>query len=56
MASLMVSHHRPGFYMRVLSEGEVQAGENCEGVFGPEAMTVAEVDALLTFPAILASK
>ena len=27
MASLMVSHHRPGFYMRVLSEGEVRAGD-----------------------------
>ncbi len=27
MAALLVSHHRPGFYLRVLVEGEVQAGE-----------------------------
>src|SRR6266542_3860343 len=28
MAALLVSHRRPGFYLRVLSEGEVQAGDD----------------------------
>ncbi len=27
MAALLVSHHRPGFYLRVLQEGEVGAGD-----------------------------
>ena len=27
MPALLVSHHRPGFYFRVLEEGEVQAGD-----------------------------
>ena len=27
MAALLVSHHRPGFYFRVLEEGEVGAGD-----------------------------
>ncbi|HWG26630.1 MAG TPA: MOSC domain-containing protein [Actinospica sp.] len=27
MAALLVSHHRPGFYMRVLTEGLVRAGD-----------------------------
>ena len=27
MAALLVSHRRPGFYMRVLTEGHVQAGD-----------------------------
>jgi MOSC domain-containing protein YiiM len=27
MAALLVSHHRPGFYLRVLEEGEVGAGD-----------------------------
>ncbi len=26
--ALLVSHHRPGFYFRVLEEGEVQAGDS----------------------------
>lgn len=26
MASLLVAHHRPGFYLRVIKEGRVQAG------------------------------
>ncbi len=26
--ALLVSHHRPGFYFRVLTEGEVQAGQD----------------------------
>lgn len=27
MAALLVSHHRPGFYLRVLEEGEAGAGD-----------------------------
>ena len=51
MPALLVSHHRPGFYFRVLREGAVQAGDEIVQVAsGPEAMTVAEVDALLYLP------
>ncbi len=51
MPSLLVGHHRPGFYLRVLTEGEVGAGDTIERVArGPEAMTVAEVDGLLYLP------
>jgi ferredoxin-NADP reductase/MOSC domain-containing protein YiiM len=49
--ALLVSHHRPGFYFRVLREGRVQAGDNILRVAtGPEAMTVADIDALLYLP------
>ena len=49
--ALLVSHHRPGFYLRVLREGAVRAGDEIVPVAaGPEAMTVAEVDALLYLP------
>jgi ferredoxin-NADP reductase/MOSC domain-containing protein YiiM len=49
--ALLVSHHRPGFYFRVLQEGEVQAGDDIiKLTSGPEQMTVAEVDALLYLP------
>ena len=49
--ALLISHHRPGFYLRVLREGAVQAGnEIVQVAAGPEAMTVAEVDALLYLP------
>ncbi len=51
MPSMLVSHHRPGFYFRVLREGAVQAGDEIIQVAaGPEAMTVAEVDGLLYLP------
>ena len=51
MPSLLVAHHRPGFYLRVLEEGMVEAGDTIERVErGPEAMTVAEVDGLLYLP------
>jgi ferredoxin-NADP reductase/MOSC domain-containing protein YiiM len=51
MPSLLVSHHRPGFYLRVLREGAVRAGdEMVQTDAGPEAMTVAEVDGLLYLP------
>ena len=51
MAALLVSHHRPGFYFRVLEEGEVASDDEITKVAeGPERMTVAEVDALLYLP------
>ena len=49
--ALLVSHRRPGFYFRVLDEGEVEAGDPIiKLASGPEQMTVAEVDALLYLP------
>jgi ferredoxin-NADP reductase/MOSC domain-containing protein YiiM/ferredoxin len=49
--ALLVSHHRPGFYFRVLEEGDVQAGDDIiKLATGPEQMRVAEVDALLYLP------
>ena len=51
MASLLVAHHRPGFYLRVLQEGDIGAGDEIVKVSaGPEQMTVAEIDALLYLP------
>lgn len=51
MAALLVSHGRPGFYMRVLQEGEVAAGDEIIKVAdGPERITVAAVNALLYLP------
>lgn len=51
MAALLVSHHRPGFYLRVLEEGEVGAGDEITKVAdGPERITVADIDALLYLP------
>jgi ferredoxin-NADP reductase/MOSC domain-containing protein YiiM len=51
MASLVVAHHRPGFYMRVLQEGDIGAGDEIVKVgAGPEQMTVAEIDGLLYLP------
>ncbi len=49
--ALLVSHRRPGFYFRVLEEGDVEAGDEIVKVTpGPEQMTVAEIDALLYLP------
>ncbi len=49
--ALLVSHHRPGFYFRVLQEGEVEAGDEIVKLAaGPEQMTVAELSALLYLP------
>ena len=49
--ALLVSHHRPGFYFRVLEKGEVQAGDEIiKLASGPEQMPVAEADALLYLP------
>ncbi len=49
--ALLVSHRRPGFYFRVLEEGEVEAGDEILKLSsGPEQMPVAEVDGLLYLP------
>ena len=51
MPALLVTHHRPGFYFRVLQEGEVGAGDDVVKIAdGPGRMSVAEVDALLYLP------
>ncbi|MBK4347127.1 MOSC and FAD-binding oxidoreductase domain-containing protein [Lacisediminihabitans changchengi] len=48
MASLLVGHHRPGFYFRVIEEGEVQAGDSIVKVeSGRHRLKVADIDALL---------
>jgi ferredoxin-NADP reductase/MOSC domain-containing protein YiiM len=52
MAALLVAHGRPGFYLRVLEEGEVKAGDEVLRVAsGPERMSVFEINALLYMPA-----
>jgi ferredoxin-NADP reductase/MOSC domain-containing protein YiiM len=51
MAALLVERGRPGFYLRVLEEGEVEAGDEIVQVgAGPERMTVTEIDAMLYLP------
>ncbi|WP_341871466.1 MOSC and FAD-binding oxidoreductase domain-containing protein [Neorhizobium petrolearium] len=51
MPSLLVSHRRPGFYMRVIEEGELGVGDRIEKIAsGPHAMTVASVNSLLYSP------
>ncbi len=51
LPALLVAHHRPGFYMRVIREGHIQAGDQIVKTrTGPQALTVAETDALLYLP------
>jgi ferredoxin-NADP reductase/MOSC domain-containing protein YiiM len=51
MPALLVEHRRPGFYFRVLEEGEIGAGDEIVKVAdGPEKMTIEEIDALLYLP------
>jgi MOSC domain-containing protein YiiM len=51
LPSLLVAHRRPGFYLRVLQEGQVQAGDEIVPVSAdPGRMSVAAVDALLYLP------
>jgi ferredoxin-NADP reductase/MOSC domain-containing protein YiiM len=51
MAALLVARGRPGFYFRVLEEGEVGAGDEIALVAsGPERMSVFEINALLYMP------
>ena len=51
LPALLVSHHRPGFYMRVLAEGHIEAGDPIiKTLSGPGNLTVADTDALLYLP------
>ncbi|MDH2347660.1 MOSC and FAD-binding oxidoreductase domain-containing protein [Bradyrhizobium sp. SSUT77] len=51
MAALLVRHGRPGFYFRVIEEGDVEAGDEIMQVAaGPERMSVFEINALLYMP------
>ncbi len=51
MPALLVAHHRPGFYFRVLQEGGVGADDDIVKITdGPERLSVAGVDALLYLP------
>jgi ferredoxin-NADP reductase/MOSC domain-containing protein YiiM len=57
LPALLVSHRRPGFYMRVLTEGRIQAGDRIvKTKTGPHALTVADTDALLYLPSRDAGK
>ncbi|MFY9917499.1 MAG: 3-alpha domain-containing protein, partial [Mycobacterium sp.] len=48
---LLVAHHRPGFYFRVIIEGLVQAGDAIVRTRrGRHELTVADIDALLYLP------
>jgi ferredoxin-NADP reductase/MOSC domain-containing protein YiiM len=48
MPALVVSHRRPGFYFRVIEEGEIGAGDGIEKIAdGPERISVTDIDALL---------
>ncbi len=51
MAALLVNHHRPGFYLRVLTEGHIQAGDPIVRTkAGPGTVSICEADALLYLP------
>ncbi|SDZ25141.1 MOSC and FAD-binding oxidoreductase domain-containing protein [Herbiconiux ginsengi] len=51
MPALLVGHRRPGFYFRVITEGEVRAGDTIVKTrTGPHGLTVAQTDALLYLP------
>ena len=48
MPALVVAHRRPSFYLRVVQEGEIGAGDAVHlRSQGPERMSVAKMDALL---------
>jgi ferredoxin-NADP reductase/MOSC domain-containing protein YiiM/ferredoxin len=51
MAALLVSHRRPGFYFRVVEEGEIGSGDEIVRVEqGHEKISVVDADALLYLP------
>ena len=51
MPSLLVAHHRPGFYFRVLEEGPVAAGDEIVRIkAGEQQLSVADTDGLLYLP------
>jgi MOSC domain-containing protein YiiM len=48
LPNLLVSQHRPGFYLRVITEGLVRAGDDIVLIrHGRHELSVADVDALL---------
>jgi MOSC domain-containing protein YiiM len=51
MPGLLVQHHRPSFYLRVIAEGVVTAGDDIiKTAEGPHRISVADIDALLYLP------
>ncbi|WP_200947782.1 MOSC and FAD-binding oxidoreductase domain-containing protein [Phycicoccus sp. Root101] len=51
LPALLVAHHRPGFYLRVLQEGFVEAGDEVTLLErGRHQLSVATTDALLYLP------
>jgi ferredoxin-NADP reductase/MOSC domain-containing protein YiiM/ferredoxin len=51
LPNLLVAHHRPGFYLRVITEGAVRAGDPIVRTRrGRHQLSVADVDALLYLP------
>ncbi len=51
LPALLVSHHRPGFYCRVITEGHVEAGDAIVKTrTGPGALSIVDTDALLYLP------
>jgi ferredoxin-NADP reductase/MOSC domain-containing protein YiiM len=51
MAAWLVEHHRPGFYLRVITEGRVKAGDEIVRTRrGRHRLSVADADALLYLP------
>jgi MOSC domain-containing protein YiiM len=51
LPALLVAHHRPGFYMRVITEGHIRAGDTImKASTGRGALSVADTDALLYLP------
>jgi ferredoxin-NADP reductase/MOSC domain-containing protein YiiM len=51
MPALLVAHHRPGFYLRVLREGRVRAGDDIVQIgAAAERVSIAVTDAQLYLP------
>lgn len=51
LPALLVSHRRPGFYMRVIQEGRIEAGDEIlKTGTGPGALSVTATDELLYLP------
>ncbi len=51
LPALLVAHRRPGFYLRVITEGQVAAGDSITRTRpGRHRLSVADVDALLYLP------
>ena len=51
MPALVIAHRRPGFYFRVIEEGEVGAEDEILKIAdGPGKISVAEIDSLLYLP------